>query len=170
MVRRSSSVTLLALILGAVCLVQIALQEAFLSGVARREVLGAAVASVAAASGVAPALADWQGEPVKMMQMYGPPIYALRDKVEKGDIDAVAAKLNKFDLFARGVYKNQAANQAKAVDAVDKMADAIEAKNKAGLKQAYNEFMTFTGLDEIFAVKRQTRYHIIDPASSMTVR
>lgn len=171
MARRSSLLTLLVSALGAACVLQFALQDAFLSGnVARRDVLSAATAGIAALGGVAPAMADWQGEPVRITQFYGPQILKLKDSVDKGDLEAVARKLNKFDLFAKGAYKNQAAKQAQAVEVVDKLAEAIENKNKAGMKSAYSEFLTVTSLNELFKGPPGTRYHMLDPSASMASR
>merc|ERR1719437_248691 len=134
MARRSTRGTLLALTLGFACVSHMTLQRAFLSGAAapRREALAYAAAGMLALGGGAPALADWQGEPVRITQLFGPLILGVKDSVEKGDLDRVTKVYNKMELFARGVYKNNAAKQAEAMATVDKLADALEAKNVAG--------------------------------------
>merc|ERR1712150_65204 len=108
----------------------------------RREVLGAAASGIVALGNVAPAMADWQGEPVRLTQVNGPQILKLKDAVESGDLEAVTKKLVKFDIYAKGVYKNQPFKQAQAV--------AIEDKNTAGVKSAYAEFLKVTNLPELF--------------------
>uniref|UniRef100_A0A7S4VWX2 Uncharacterized protein n=1 Tax=Alexandrium monilatum TaxID=311494 RepID=A0A7S4VWX2_9DINO len=95
MARRSSTLAVAALVLGALCLARLA-SDAFLSGAAsRREVLGAAVAGAAALGGLAPARADWQGEPIQALQVLGPEIVGLKDAVNSGDLADVSAKLVK---------------------------------------------------------------------------
>mmetsp|Transcript_95532 Transcript_95532/g.265417 ORF Transcript_95532/g.265417 Transcript_95532/m.265417 type:complete len:176 (+) Transcript_95532:62-589(+) len=175
MARRSSLLVAFVLALVGVCLLQLALQpqEDFLSGTAsRREALGAAAAAAALAGAAAapPALADWQGEPVGMLRLYGPEILKLKDAVESSDFDTMAQKLIKFDLFAQGVYKNQAAKQGQASAVVDKLADAIEAKNAGELKAQYAEFLKVTSLPELFKGPPGNRYHLVTRDSSMATR
>merc|ERR1712150_186127 len=136
----------------------------------RREVLGAAASGIVALGNVAPAMADWQGEPVRLTQVNGPQILKLKDAVESGDLEAVTKKLVKFDIYAKGVYKNQPFKQAQAVAIVDKIAQAIEDKNTAGVKSAYAEFLKVTNLPELFKGPKGSRYHMIDPSASMASR
>merc|ERR1719284_1253988 len=137
MARRNAPATLICLLLG----VAFVPQWVFLIGarVPRREVLAQAAAGVLTLGGAAPALADWQGEPVRITQLYGPMILGIKDSVAKGDLGRVTKMYNKMELFARGVYKNNAAKQSEAVSVVDKLADALEAKNVAGVQSSYNE-------------------------------
>uniref|UniRef100_A0A7S4RVL5 Photosystem II Psb31 protein domain-containing protein n=1 Tax=Alexandrium monilatum TaxID=311494 RepID=A0A7S4RVL5_9DINO len=170
MARRSSTLAVAALVLGALCLARLA-SDAFLSGAAsRREVLGAAVAGAAALGGLAPARADWQGEPIQALQVLGPEIVGLKDAVNSGDLADVSAKLVKFDLYTSGVLKNKAAQQAKASAIVDKLSDAVQNKNVAGVKAAYAEFMKATSLEEIFSLPKGRSYHIVTPTASMATR
>mmetsp|Transcript_67376 Transcript_67376/g.213209 ORF Transcript_67376/g.213209 Transcript_67376/m.213209 type:complete len:171 (+) Transcript_67376:100-612(+) len=170
MARRSSSLAVAALVLGVLCLAQLA-SDAFLGGAAsRREALGAAVAAAATLGGLAPARADWQGEPIQALQVLGPEIVGLKDAVSNGNLDAVSAKLVKFDLYTSGVLKNKAAQQAKASAIVDKLSDAVQNKNVAGVKAAYAEFMKATSLEEIFSLPKGRSYHIVTPTASMATR
>merc|ERR1711972_109653 len=113
----------------------------------------------------APAMADWQGEPVRITQQQGPQILKLKDAAESGNFEAVTKKLVKFDMYARGVYKNNPPKQAEVTAVVDKLADAIEAKNAAGMKTAYGEFLKVTQLPELFKGPPGSRYHMLDPSS-----
>uniref|UniRef100_A0A7S4RTQ0 Photosystem II Psb31 protein domain-containing protein n=1 Tax=Alexandrium monilatum TaxID=311494 RepID=A0A7S4RTQ0_9DINO len=168
--RRSSALAVAVVALCAMCLAQFA-SEAFLSGAAsRREFLGAAVAGVAALGGLAPARADWQGEPVQALQVLGPEIVGLKDAVNSGDLAAVSAKLAKFDLYTSGVLKNKAAQKAQASAIVDKLSDAVESKNVAGVKSAYAEFMKATSLEEIFSLPKGRNYHLVTVGASMATR
>uniref|UniRef100_A0A7S4RT83 Photosystem II Psb31 protein domain-containing protein n=1 Tax=Alexandrium monilatum TaxID=311494 RepID=A0A7S4RT83_9DINO len=170
MARRSSTLAVAALALGTLCLARLA-SDAFLSGAAsRREALGAAAAGAAALGGLTPALADWQGEPIQALQVLGPEIVGLKDAVNSGDLAAVSAKLAKFDLYTSGVLKNKAAQKAQASAIVDKLADAVETKNVAGVKGAYAEFLKATSLEEIFSLPKGRNYHLVTPTSSMATR
>lgn len=173
MARRSAPLTLFAVALSGLCLVQVALgpQELFLTGAAaRRDVLGATLAGTVAVAGMAPALADWQGEPVRIIQLYGPQILGLKDAVNSGDFDTISKKFTKFDIFSRGVYKNDAAKQSGAVAIVDKIAEALDGKNAGEVKAQYEEFLKFTQLPELFKGPPGSNYHLITPTASMATR
>merc|ERR1719330_1467439 len=172
MSRRSTRGTLIALTLGVACVSNLTLQRAFLSGTAvpRREVLAQAAAGVLALGGAAPALADWQGEPVRITQLFGPIILGAKPSVEKGDLDRLTKVYNKMELYARGVYKNNAAKQSEAMATVDKLADALEAKNIAGAQSSYNEFLKVTSLPELFKGPKGSNYHLLTPTASMSTR
>eukprot|EP00414_Alexandrium_minutum_P006093 CAMPEP_0113843148 /NCGR_PEP_ID=MMETSP0328-20130328/13093_1 /TAXON_ID=39455 /ORGANISM="Alexandrium minutum" /LENGTH=176 /DNA_ID=CAMNT_0000812079 /DNA_START=10 /DNA_END=540 /DNA_ORIENTATION=+ /assembly_acc=CAM_ASM_000350 len=161
MARGSPILAVTALALGAFTLARFA-SDAFLTSVAsRREVLGAAVAGAAAFGGLAPARADWQGEPIQIMQQLGPELLQLKDAVNGGDIDQVAAKLNTFDVYASGVLKNKAIAKERASAAVDKLSDAVSNKDAAGMKSAYGEFLKVTSLEEIFSLPKGRKYHTL---------
>eukprot|EP00416_Gambierdiscus_australes_P015908 CAMPEP_0171056524 /NCGR_PEP_ID=MMETSP0766_2-20121228/1100_1 /TAXON_ID=439317 /ORGANISM="Gambierdiscus australes, Strain CAWD 149" /LENGTH=55 /DNA_ID=CAMNT_0011511461 /DNA_START=6 /DNA_END=170 /DNA_ORIENTATION=- len=55
----------------------------------------------------------------------------------------MAKKLTKFDLYAQGVYKNTPYKQSQASAIVDKISEAVEAKNAAELKAQYAEFLKY---------------------------
>merc|ERR1719220_1317782 len=109
MARRSAPATLLCLLLGAAFVSQ----RAFLggAGVPRREVLAQAAAGVLALGSAAPALADWQGEPVRITQLYGPVILGAKKDVDSGNLERLTKIYNKMEMYAGGVYKNNAAKQ-----------------------------------------------------------
>jgi len=170
---RRSPLAVVSLALVAVCLLRLTSQpeDAFLAGAAsRREVLGAAAMTAATLGGLAPARADWQGEPIQAMQNLGPQIFALKDAVANGDIDAVAAKQAKFDLYASGVFKNLPAKKEAASAAADRLAEAIEKKDKKGVQAAYAQFLKVTNIDALFTLPKGRGYHLVTPTSSMATR
>merc|ERR1712217_264172 len=134
------------------------------------ELLSQAAAGVMAMGGVAPAVADWQGEPVRITQLFGPIILGVGDSVAKGDLERVTKVYNKMELFARGVYKNNAAKQAAAMETVDRLGDALEAKNVAGAQASYNDFLKVTSLKELFKGPKGSNYHLLSPSASMATR
>eukprot|EP00411_Alexandrium_monilatum_P028107 CAMPEP_0175372868 /NCGR_PEP_ID=MMETSP0095-20121207/22446_1 /TAXON_ID=311494 /ORGANISM="Alexandrium monilatum, Strain CCMP3105" /LENGTH=183 /DNA_ID=CAMNT_0016671063 /DNA_START=50 /DNA_END=599 /DNA_ORIENTATION=+ len=167
MARRSPLLAVAALALS-LCWLASVLGDAFLASAApRREVLGAAAAAAAALGGLAPARADWQGEPIQAMQNLGPQIMGLKDAVAGGDIDTVAGKLAKFDLYSSGVFKNNAIKREKSSAATDKLAEAVEKKDVSGMKAAYAEFLKVTSMEEIFSLPPGRSYHLVTPTTSM---
>merc|ERR1712060_1022532 len=141
-----------------------------LGAMSRRELLAQAAAGVLALGGAAPALADWQGEPVRITQLFGPMILGVKDSVAKGDLERVTKVYNKFELYARGVYKNNAVKQAAAMEVVDKLADALDAKNVGGVQSSYAEFLKVTSLPELFKGGPGSNYQLVTPTASMATR
>merc|ERR1711972_1165132 len=85
----------------------------------------------------------------------------------KGDLERVTKVYNKMELFARGVYKNNPTKQAQAMETVDRLADALEAKNVAGAQASYNDFLKVTSLKELFKGPKGSNYHLLSPSASM---
>merc|ERR1719411_2517242 len=139
-------------------------QEAYSSGAAlRRELLCATAAGATVLGRVAPARADWQGEPVGVMKKHGPVILKLKDAVQGGELNVVSKNLKQFDLFAGGYYKNQPATAKEATGIIDKLSEAVEKKDVSGVKEQYDAFLTFTELPKIFSGPKTSSYHINNP-------
>jgi hypothetical protein len=108
----------------------------------RREAVlgGAAGAAAAATLGAEAAYADWQGEPAKMLSKYGPAVLALKDDVEKGDLEAVLKKENKFKLL-NGFYRNSPFLYKKQVGLTEDLLDAADQGKKDEVKKLYSEYI-----------------------------
>mmetsp|Transcript_17275 Transcript_17275/g.46069 ORF Transcript_17275/g.46069 Transcript_17275/m.46069 type:complete len:183 (+) Transcript_17275:103-651(+) len=147
--RRASPLALPVAALGAAALLRLAAGPAFSSSgmAARREMLGAVAAGVAALNAPRPALADWQGEPQRQLKKFGSQILSLESAVSKGDLAAIKPKLQKFELFS-GAYRNDRQKRAAVEDVKDKIIEAVEDGKADTLKTEYAKLLELTGLKE----------------------
>merc|ERR1719382_1767844 len=131
------------------------------AGVApRREVVGAAVASLAA-------LADYQGEPARAFKKYGSALLKLEDAVNSGDLTSIRSKLRKFELFT-GAFRNDPGKQDKVSLIAGKIIDAVESGDKASVKKEYASLLQVTDLKKLLVdmpIPKGSR--IIDTTSSV---
>merc|ERR1711920_795866 len=103
-------------------------------------------------------------------QLFGPIILGVKPSVEKGELDRLVKVYNKMELYARGVYKNNAAKQSEAMAVVDRIADALEANDIKGAQSGYSDFLKVTSLPELFKGPKGSNYHLLNPSASMATR
>jgi DNA-binding FadR family transcriptional regulator len=78
----------------------------------------------------------------KARTVYGNRIYELKDAVDAGNFEAVAAEKSAFVLFNSGAYANDKTGaKQKAIEGTNAIFSAIKAGDKAALKTAYKQYV-----------------------------
>jgi hypothetical protein len=111
----------------------------------RRAAFGQIAAAGAVLAGV-PAIASADGAVStasiqRARGVYGDRIVALKSAVEKGDFAAIADEKNAFILFNSGAYPKDKAKKAAAIAGTNAIFAAIRARDKAGVKSAYDAYV-----------------------------
>ncbi|CAE8617619.1 unnamed protein product [Polarella glacialis] len=135
----------------------------------RRDALAVASGAAVATLGVQTAWADAQGEPNFALFKYGPPILKLKDAVEKGDMDEVLRKENKFKLL-NGYWRNQPEQYKEVNMLTEQILDAAAGGNTKEVKDLYAQYVSRPDIKIITTYPKPNVFHVVGTSNSMAVR
>merc|ERR1712127_790960 len=135
---------------------------------ARREMLGAVAAGMVALNAPQAALADWQGDAVKALNMYGKQVLMLEPAVESGDLEAIKQKYRKLELLSTA-YRYEQDMASKVTGTVDNLIEACEKGDKATVKKEYGALLQLTNIKDILKERPVPKgARIVDVDSSVS--